>query len=248
MDSTRVALTKPSRDGSKRKGQRPTAPARRDANVERALVAQRRGETILEHFRRIYLSLQSVDAPDEFPVIGVTSALESEGRTTIATGIAAALATDQDAPVVLVEADLSHPGVHQVLGIAPTPGVCEYLRGECSLTTALRQVSDRLYVLPAGEAHGEAPRLLRQLTTTDLSTRLNTSGALLVLDLPPVLSSSYGVLACTMADALAFVVRAGQTRDDQVRDALKRLDESTVRGLVLNGSQPQLPRWLRGRA
>ncbi len=216
--------------------------------AERGLILQRRGETILEHFRRIYLSMQSASEQDTLPVIGVTSAIASEGRTTVATGIAAAMAADLESPVVLVEADLSHPGVHRVLGIAPQPGICEYLRGESDLSTALRQISDRLFVLPAGDAHGEASRLVRQLTAGELRKRLATSGALMVLDLPPILSVSYGVLASSMADAVAFVVRSGYTSDKQVEDALSRLDESVVRGLVLNGAQPQLPRWLRDRA
>lgn len=230
--------------GGKRGGQNGTEV--RDGE-ERVLVLQRRGETILEHFRRIYLSMQSVSEQDVLPVIGVTSAIAGEGRTTVSTGIAAAMAADLESPVVLVEADLSHPGVNRVLGIAPQPGICEYLRGESDLSTALRQISDRLFVLPAGDSRGEASRLIRQLATGDLRKRLVTSGALIVLDLPPILSSSYGVLATSMAESLAFVVRSGFTSDKQVEDALSRVDENMVRGLVLNGAQPHLPRWLRDR-
>lgn len=233
-----------SKRGSKREG---TDHADGRDGAERGIILQRRGETILEHFRRIYLSMQSLSEQDILPVIGITSAIASEGRTTISTGIAAAMAADLESPVVLVEADLSHPGVHRVLGIAPQPGICEYLRGESDLSTALRQISDRLFVLPAGDAHGEASRLIRQLAAGDLRKRLATSGAMMVLDLPPILSSSYGVLASSMAESLAFVVRAGYTTDKQVEDALSRLDESMVRGLVLNGAQPQLPRWLQER-
>lgn len=209
---------------------------------------RRSGEMTIEHFRRIYLSMQSGSEREHLPVIGVTSAREGEGRTTIATGMAAAMAADLDTPIVLVEADLAHPGVHQILGVAPEPGLCEFLRGECELATAIRQISERFFVIPAGNAKGEGTRLLRQLTTTDLRSRFAQSGALMVLDLPPILTYSYGVLAATMADTLTFVVRAGQTTDAQVRDALSRLDDTTVRGIVLNGSQSQLPKWLAGRA
>lgn len=220
---------------------------RDDRRDERSFLTQRRGETILEHFRRIYLSLKAATEAETQPTIGVTSSVGGEGRTTIATGIAAAMAADMESPIVLVEADLSHPGMHRVLGLAPQPGICEYLRSESDLSTALRQLSDRLFVLPAGDARGEASRLIRQLATGELRERLDASGAILVYDLPPILTSSYGVMACTMADVLAFVVRAGTTNDSQVRDALSRLDDTAVRGLVLNGAQPQLPAWLRQR-
>jgi protein-tyrosine kinase len=206
-----------------------------------------RGETLLEHFRRIYLAVQPSDTRDVPSALGVTSAVRGEGRTTVATGVAAAMAADLDVPVVLVEVDLANPGVHRTLGIAPQPGISEYLRGECEVATAVRQVSDRLFVLPAGDAQGEASRLIRQLTTADLRARLDTSGAVLVFDLPPILDSSYGLLASSMAESLIFVVRSGRTTSPQVKDSLARLDEAAVRGLVLNGAVPFLPRWLRGR-
>lgn len=226
----------------KRGGQRDFAD--RD---ERALLTQRRGETTLEHFRRIYLALQVATESDTQLAIGITSSIGGEGRTTVATGVAAAMAADMESPIVLIEADLSHPGVHRVLGIAPQPGICEYLRGESDLSTALRQISDRLFVLPAGDARGEASRLIRQLASGELRNQLDASGAILVYDLPPILTSSYGVMASMMVETLAFVVRAGTTTDAQVRDALSRLDDASVRGLVLNGAQPQLPAWLRQR-
>ena len=205
-----------------------------------------RGITLLDHFRRIYLSIQPAEHTDLPLALGVTSALRGEGRTIVATGVAAAMAADLDLPVVLAEIDLAHPGMHAILGIAPVPGISEYLRGECDIGVAVRQISDRLFVLPAGDARGEAPRLIRQLTTADLRARLDSSGAILVFDLPPILDSSYGVLASTMAESLVFVVRAGRTTSAEVKDALSRLDENSVGGLVLNGTTPFLPKWLRG--
>ncbi len=244
VESKVMALAGGTRDESKRTSAR---TAKRGNGGKRVVITQQRSETILEHFRRVYLSMQVADGPEVVPSIGVTSAVEDEGRTTVATGIAAAMAADLDVPIVLLEADLGHPGLHRVLGLAPHPGLCEYLRGECELATVLRHVSDSLFVLPAGDAKGEAPRLIRQLVTGDIRSRLEKSGAVLVVDLPPILAASYGVLASTMAESIAFVVRAGVTTDDQVKDALARLDETIVRGIVLNGAQPQLPGWLRGR-
>jgi Mrp family chromosome partitioning ATPase len=223
-------------------------PAQRAAGkAHKRVVHVGRGEALLEHFRHIYLSIQPFDNPGVPPSIGVTSAANGDGRTTVATGIASAMAADLDVPVVLVEVDLARPGVHRVMGIAPEPGISEYLRGECDIGTAVRQIAERLFVLPAGNAHGEAPRLIRQLSTADLRQRLDSSGAVLVFDLPPILDLSYGVLASTLAESLVFVVRSGVTTSGQIKEALGRLDESVVRGIALNGTTPVLPRWLRAR-
>lgn len=227
---------------SGRMGRQLVAPDHKSRSLKGRAV---RGDTLLEHFRRIYLAAQPRDQLNVSPSIGVTSALRGEGRTTVATGIAAVMALDLDSPVVLIEVDLAHPGVHRLLNIAPEPGISEYLRGECDISTAVRQISDLLFVLPAGDAHGDSARLIRQLATADLRQRLDSSGAVLVFDLPPILDSSFGVLASSMAESLIFVVRTGQTTSDQVKGALNRLDETMVQGLVLNGTEPVLPRWLR---
>lgn len=199
----------------------------------------------LEYFRRIYLSLQTAGS-DRFPTIGVTSALDGEGKSTIALGIATALAADLDSPIVLVELNLTRPSLYKSLGIPAQPGISEYLRGECPLPSALRQITENFFVLPAGDGRNDPARLIRMLTRANLLLRMDNSGAVLVLDLPPVLTASYGVLASSMADAVVLVVRAGQTPEKMVKDAVARLDESTLRGIVLNAARPSIPTWLGG--
>jgi Mrp family chromosome partitioning ATPase len=200
----------------------------------------------MEYFRRIYLSLQPPNSPDTMPTIGVTSALDSEGKSTIALGIASAMAADLDCPIVLVELNLSRPVIHKNMGLPLQPGLSEYLRGECMLTQALRQINENLFVLPAGDCRNDPARLIRRLTRTDLLLRMDNSGAVLVLDLPPVLTASYGVLASSMADAVVLVVRSGHTPEAKVKEAIARLDESTLRGMVLNAARPSIPTWLGG--
>jgi Mrp family chromosome partitioning ATPase len=215
------------------------------ARTARGLSRLPQGDMLLEYFRRIYLAARPGSEQGAVNAIGVTSAFEGEGRTTIATGVAATMAADLDRPVVLVETHMARPGMHQLLGLQPQPGLAEYLRQECSLAEAVRQLSDRLFVLPAGNGAQEAPRLIHQLVRADLRSRLGGANVILVFDLPPIHSTSYGVLASTMAEALIFVVHAGRTTDEPVRESLARLEERAVRSIVLNAFQPQLPKWLR---
>jgi protein-tyrosine kinase len=218
-------------------------PSNQPAKHEGVSVAN---SNTMEYFRRIYLSLQSNNNPDVMPTIGVTSATDGEGKSTIALGIASAMASDLDSPIVLVELNLNRPAIYKSLGISPQPGLSEYLRGECALPDALRQITENLFVLPAGDCRNDPARLIRMLTRANLLPRLYNSGAMLVLDLPSVLTASYGVLASSMADAVLMVVRAGQTPEKTVKDAIGRLEESTLRGIILNAARPTLPTWLGG--
>jgi MinD-like ATPase involved in chromosome partitioning or flagellar assembly len=157
------------------------------------------------------------------------------------------MAVDLGVPVVLMEVDFTNPGLHRLLGIPAVPGVAEYLRGECDIGAAVRQVSDDLFVLPAGNAQQDAARLIRRLMTADVHRRLDSSGAAVVFDLPPVLDSSLGVLASSMAEALIFVTRSGWSTIPATKEALNRLDIERVQSVVLNDAAPLLPRWLRKR-
>ncbi len=237
-------------NGAKEPPKRASAPT---PSLERALTGLTRQESrgvensnTMEYFRRIYLSLQTSSSLDTIPTIGVTSALDGEGKSTIALGIATAMAADLDSPIVLVELNLIRPTIHKSLGIPAQPGLSEYLRGECPLPSALRQITENLFVLPAGDCRNDPARLIRMLTRANLLLRMDNSGAVLVLDLPSVLTASYGVLASSMADAVVLVVRAGQTPEKMVKDAVARLDESTLRGIILNAARPSIPTWLGG--
>lgn len=240
-------------NGSKESARKNGAPK---SSLETALTGVSRPSTwqesgaanshTMEYFRRIYLSLQPTNSLDAMPTIGVTSALDGEGKSTIALGISTAMAADLDSPIVLVELNLTRPTIHKSLGIPPQPGLSEYLRGECPLPNALRQITENLFVLPAGDCRNDPARLIRMLTRANLLLRMDNSGAVLVLDLPPVLTASYGVLASSMADAVVMVVRAGQTPEKMVKDAIARLDESTLRGIILNAARPSIPTWLGG--
>jgi protein-tyrosine kinase len=194
-----------------------------------------------ELFRNIYASIRLT--PDHHPVIGVTSAIRGEGRTTVACGLAQTLALDLDCPITLIEADLEQPFLASALGIPPAPGLADLIRDGGQLADVRQRVSSNLYVVPAGSLEGDAARLLHQLSNVNLSAGRSWQSSITVLDLPPLLEQGYAGLAARTADTLLLVVRTGVTPASTVREALARLDNQTPYGVVLNGSQSSLPGW-----
>ena len=93
----------------------------------------------------------------------ITSPGSSDGKTTVATNLAIAMA-ELDQPTLLVDADLRRPRVHRVFGLINRNGLADLLRGEESIETALdcaiRPAPEvpNLWILPAGVAvHGGKP-------------------------------------------------------------------------------------------
>lgn len=190
-----------------------------------------------EIYRRIFVAL---DLPQDVrpAVIGVTSAISGEGRTTVAVGLARTLAGDLGSTVLLVEADFDRPSLALQFGIAAAPGLAEVVRGEHRLEDVLRPVPENLWVVPSGTSEDDADNLLRQLPHADLFRRMQPAPAAVIIDLPPVMNESYAVFGAQAADAVVLVVRAGVTPIDMVREAIARLDDQPPHGIVFNAFRP----------
>ena len=203
-------------------------------------------------YTRVLLGLQS----QQHQVLGVTSAIAGEGKTTIASGLAAALAEDGALlgfgrgldTTLLVECNGGPPPDDQRLIVHPGPGLVQLLRGECTLEAAIQETGiERLAVLPLGEPPHNFPLAIRTPALPDVISQLRSRFGLVILDLPAVLNSTDTQVLARLADQLVLVVRAGVTPAKLVRQAIDELGEEMLLGVVLNDSRPDLPSWLEHR-
>jgi Mrp family chromosome partitioning ATPase len=144
-------------------------------------------------------------------------------------------------PVVLVECDWDNVGLDNYFGFPVTPGLAEWLRGECTEEDMRHKINDNLTIIRAGDGKQDAVTLLQQIMKRGLRKTLAHNDENLLIDLPPVITCSYSVFAASIVDALALVVRAGVTPDNLVADACLSLDNLPVQGLILNqvGYRPE---------
>jgi Mrp family chromosome partitioning ATPase len=199
-----------------------------------------------ELYRQVFVSL---DLPQHAPstVIGVTSAISGEGRTTVALGLAQTLASDLDVPITLVEVDIERPSLALYFSIVQSPGLCEVLREELRLGETMRAVSANLTVVTTGTVGPDTARLLRQLPAQDPFHGPDAPDGVIILDLPPIINHSYSPLAAGVADAVVLVVRACVTPRSVVQEAVARLEDRPPQGVVFNGPRSSLPAWWPGQ-
>ena len=177
--------------------------------------------------------------------LGFTSSLHGEGKSFLAMITATMLAKDSRAPVTLLECDWGHPCLHEHFGFGQTPGLAEWLRGECSEMAIRHEVGKDLTVIPAGNGKEDAVKLLQQMRQKPVADLFGHSNELLVVDLPAIIPTAYGVLAADLVESLVVVVRAGVTPGSLVRETCLQLKDAQVHGLLLNQVQSQVPRWIR---
>jgi len=172
--------------------------------------------------------------------LAFTSARSGEGKTTTAVNAALALGRGGRNKVVLVDADLRRPNVHNVLGLRPREGLCDVVAGRTTLGGCLwRFGSDELYVLPAGNVPEDLATTLYDPRLGDVMAELKARFDFVVLDVPPVLPLADVPTLCRDLDGVVMVVRANSTPRELVGAAVDALYGVPVHGLVLNDVDPR---------
>jgi len=170
-------------------------------------------------------------------VIVVTSAGPQEETSVTAASLARVLALSGHR-VVLVGGDLRAPGT---AGLQGSPGLADVLTGSAYLGESLVKGSVAgLELLPAGRTPANPSELLGAPMMRDLLREL-AADRLVVIDAPPVLRFTDGVVLAAHAGGVILVARAGRTSADDLREAALAVEQGGGRmlGVVLNNvSEP----------
>ncbi len=124
-------------------------------------------------------------------VLAITSAVNHEGKTSVATQLALSLARATGKKTLLVDGDMRSPDVHKVFGISMTPGLAEVLSEECTLDDAIVTTHNaHVHLLPAGRLNTNPHRLLGNGAWKSLLDKVPDSYGYVIIDTPPVLAAS----------------------------------------------------------
>jgi len=215
--------------------------AQRNINV----LAQPKSQ-FAEAFRslRTALLLSSTEQPPKF--ILLTSATPSEGKTTTASNLACILAQG-DSRVLLIDADLRRPNLHHRFGLNGKVGLTTLLSGTTKLKETVQQIPEvpNLDVLPSGPVPPFPTEMLSSEAMDNLLRHCGEVYTHVVIDSPPILSVTDGVVLAHEADAVVLVVRHGKSSKHVVRRARDLLLRSgaPITGIVLNAVDLNSPEY-----
>jgi polysaccharide biosynthesis transport protein len=189
-----------------------------------------------EQFRVLAGRIVQVREKKGAKILAVSSSLAGEGKTTVALGLAITLARDYLEETILIDGDVRNPEVSTRMGLQDEPGLINVLAGECLLNEALYQhTHPNLRILSAGTVeHGSRGLTATRVGMQELLADLRRRGVIVILDAPPILPMADMNLFSEVVDGIVLVVRAEQTSQGVVAEALRFLSGGSIEGVVLN--------------
>ena len=181
-------------------------------------------------------------------VLGVTSALVGEGKTTVALHLAMTIANDTFKRVCLIDMSLGKGDLAARIG-SPTrgDGVIPVLEDSSNVVPTLQLTGcENLTIIPAGKIPANAARLARSPRVAQLIISARMAFDVVIVDMPAVASDNALPLTRHM-DGLLVVAQAGVTPRDMIAQALDALGREKVVGVTLNRVKTAGPPWLRKR-
>ncbi len=203
-------------------------------------------QVVDEQFKRLHTALELSPQRRKGFLIGVTSAVFGEGKTTVSARLAMMMANNMDQRVMLLDGDLRKPELHQKLALPSGRGYVDMLeRNDCEALSAFRTANmENLLILPAGNPAINPGKLIRSPEMRLMLDEIRESCDFGIVDLPPVLPVADTRMFASKLDAVVVVARAHVTPRELVAQAISTLGEERVLGVVLNGQKMSMPRWL----
>jgi polysaccharide biosynthesis transport protein len=166
----------------------------------------------------------------------VASSIPREGKSMVATNLAAAFANLGE-KTLLIDADLRRGKIHRGFNTSASPGLSNVLQGSVALTDAVIATGvPNLYALTRGKGVKHVPELLLSDAFADLMKTARGEYERIVVDTPPVLGLSETCGMLPLVDGVLMVVWCGYTPLDQLKTATELLasNGATFYGCILN--------------
>lgn len=204
------------------------------------------------------LFVLNISQKPDVAVLGISSAIEREGKSTACMGLGVALAREIDGRVLIVECEAGNSGISKLFGLDPVPGLVEFIeQPPVEMEQILRRTdTPRLDVVTIGGSRQDGPpsassnqlmssRIRRHIPT--MIKNFKDQYDYIVLDLPPLTRNAYALDLTREADRIFLSVKTDVTPLGQMSIAMQMVEEDKLTALLLmTGSRRTLPALLTG--
>jgi capsular exopolysaccharide synthesis family protein len=207
------------------------------ADVDKLVVSEGADRSMIEQYRHLAAALHQAQQASGVKSVMVTSALPSEGKTLTAANVALTLSESYQRRVLVVDADLRRPRMHELFALPAGQGLSDSLSGSRGGRLPVHQVTPHLWVLSAGHAVIDPMSSLVSPAMKQLLEDATASFDWVVVDTPPIAILTDANLLAGMIDTTLLVVSAQGTPYPMVQRAAQALGTNRILGVVLNRAE-----------
>ena len=194
--------------------------------------------TATEQYKLLRANLNfTLPAEVKCPIVGVTSSMRGEGKSTTAINLSYVLA-ESGKKVLLIDGDLRIPSVAKKMEMESSPGLTDLLMGyeNYQLSTFKSKLLDNWFILPSGSLPPNPSELLGSGRMKTVLQVLSEMFDYIVIDLPPVNIVSDALAISSFITGMIVVVRESYTEKKELETCLRQLELSNVKvlGCVMN--------------
>ncbi|NQV49223.1 MAG: polysaccharide biosynthesis tyrosine autokinase [Candidatus Marinimicrobia bacterium] len=197
---------------------------------------------ISESYRSLRTNITYSSGDKKIKSLLISSPQPGEGKSTTTANLAIAFAQLRKR-TLLIDADLRKPVQHNVFDQARGPGLSEYLIGEIDDINSIIHPTkmENLYIITAGGLPPNPSELLGSETMSKLVDQLEREWDMVLFDSPPIVAVTDASMISGEIDAIALVIKAGQTDRSAVDRALDTIRnvKAPLIGAILNGANPE---------
>lgn len=181
-------------------------------------------------------------------IIGVTSALRGEGKSTTSVNIAYTMAQTVE-KVLLIECDLRLPTLAKRIQVKAKPGLSNLLVGQCNGNEAIQKsgLASNLWVMTSGDIPPNPAELLGSENMALTLQAMAEVFDVIIVDLPPVTAVSDAVIVSKSVDGMVVVVRQEYCDRAAVDETIRQLRfvKAKILGFVMTGADTQSKNYKR---
>jgi capsular exopolysaccharide synthesis family protein len=179
-----------------------------------------------------------------------TSTSEGEGTSTVVVNIAQLLSRGSNASVLFIDGNLKNPSFQDAFNLPRSPGLTEVLNHRAPLNQGVRKIGGSLVcVLPTGDTNCGKHTTFEMTAVSELMRILRSKFTYIIIDSPPLLTSSIALMWANLADLSFMVIQANRTNWEVAQKAKNLLTRNNrkIGGVILNQVSHPIPNWLYKR-
>jgi len=192
---------------------------------------------ISEQYRTIRTNIQFSMIDKKLKTLACTSSIPAEGKSTTISNLAVTIA-QQGQRVLLIDADLRKPTIHQIMELSNQHGLTSLITTAATPDQAISKSpkTPNLYILPSGPIPPNPSELLGSKKMEGLISCFSEEFDLILFDTPPVLAVTDAQILSSRCDGVILVIKSHRTEKKDLVKAKELLDRTkcNILGAIFN--------------